>query len=290
MESWPNLFIVGAPKAGTTTLYEYLRNIPDIFMSPVKEPHFFDVKTMPADHPYTRPIRDKKKYLKLFSKAKDEKLIGEASPTYLADPDAPKLIHEVSPKAKIIISLRDPVERVYSFYLMASNQTDLINLPFHEQLIFDLTKQTDRIVKGLELDKGKYFDSVKRYVELFGEEQVKIIFFEEFVQSTEKIINEIADFLGIKQTYEFKAQIVNPYGVPRSKVATHLISSTKLSRFAKKIIPSSARSLVKDKVLLKPAKKPKMTEEDRNLLKNYYKNDVEKLKTFLRREIPWPNF
>ena len=131
-EKWPNLFIVGAPKAGTSSLYEYLKKIPGIYMSPIKEPHYFDIQTIPTNHKLN-PIRDKKKYLSLFKKVKDEKIVGEASPGYLSDPQAPKLIHQVSPNARIIISLRNPVQRAFSEYLMYVNYGKLTTT-FHDQL------------------------------------------------------------------------------------------------------------------------------------------------------------
>jgi len=115
-ERWPNFFIVGAPKAGTTSLHAYLNNIPGIYMSSVKEPKYFLASDSPKR--YFPPIRDKKKYLKLFEKAREEKIIGEASPQYLHDPQTPKLIHQIIPQAKILISLRDPIERLFSGYLM----------------------------------------------------------------------------------------------------------------------------------------------------------------------------
>jgi len=65
MEKWPNLFIVGAPKAGTSSLYAYLKNIPGIYMSHYKEPNYFSAKTI-AEKSVARPIRDKTKYLSLF--------------------------------------------------------------------------------------------------------------------------------------------------------------------------------------------------------------------------------
>jgi len=72
MERWPNFFIVGAPKAGTTSLYEYLITIPGIYMSPIKEPHYFSTEPIPAESP-RNPIRDKKKYISLFENATNEK-------------------------------------------------------------------------------------------------------------------------------------------------------------------------------------------------------------------------
>lgn len=75
MEKWPNFFIVGAPRCGTTSLYEYLKQTPGIYMSTVKEPHYFSQSIDPALL-YRTPIRDKKKYLALFQKATNEKAIG----------------------------------------------------------------------------------------------------------------------------------------------------------------------------------------------------------------------
>ncbi|MEX0656428.1 MAG: sulfotransferase domain-containing protein, partial [Nitrosopumilaceae archaeon] len=123
-ELWPNFFIVGADKAGTSSLYAYLMNIPGIFMSRYKEPNYFSTMTFGDNHDL-RPIRDKKKYLELFKNVKNEKIVGEASPSYLGDKEAPKLIHKVSPEAKILICLRDPVERVYSHYLMLDRLGDM---------------------------------------------------------------------------------------------------------------------------------------------------------------------
>ena len=116
MEKWPNFFIVGAPRAGTTSLYAYLSQIPGIYMSPVKEPEFFSPNRSTNDD--LIPIVNKNDYLTLFKNVKDELLIGEASTCYLEDPDSPKLIYNKVADAYIIILLRDPIERAYSHYLM----------------------------------------------------------------------------------------------------------------------------------------------------------------------------
>jgi len=114
---YPNFYIVGAAKAGTSSLYSYLKDIPGIFMSPIKEPNYFSRQILPDNH-RLKPIRDENKYLNLFKGAKNETILGEASPSYLVDPGAAELIHYYSPHAFILISLRDPVERLFSHYLM----------------------------------------------------------------------------------------------------------------------------------------------------------------------------
>src|SRR5262249_11013082 len=106
-EIWPNFFIVGAPRAGTTSLYIYLKQIPGIYMSPVKEPHYFNHE--PGE-------RSRDEYLELFRAADTAVAVGEASVGYLRHPDAPLRIRANVPHAKIIMSLRDPVEKVYSQY------------------------------------------------------------------------------------------------------------------------------------------------------------------------------
>ena len=105
--TWPNLFVVGAAKAGTTSLWRYLDQHPAIYMSPVKEPHYFSSFT-PGLFP---AVKDEGEYLRLFRDAGDAPLRGEASASYLWDAETPRRHPSRSPDAKIVISLRDPVER-----------------------------------------------------------------------------------------------------------------------------------------------------------------------------------
>lgn len=105
----PNFFIVGAPKCGTTAMHIYLRQHPEIFMPEKKESHFFG-----SDLNSQYFIRDREKYLSLFSEAKDVKRIGEASVWYLYSKQAAYEIKEFSPSASIIIMLRNPVDMLYA--------------------------------------------------------------------------------------------------------------------------------------------------------------------------------
>jgi len=144
---------------------------------------------------------------------------------------------------------------------------------------------------NLSLDRGKYTEDVKRYQDIFGIEQVKIIFFEEWIHEPKKTVEEILKFLDINYTIsDFKPQAVNPYGVIRGPIAEYVIKSKTASGIAKKIISSSTRRALKDKILLKKAEKPKMDNKDRELLINFYRNDVEKLQNLLNRKLPWINF
>jgi hypothetical protein len=110
----PNFFIIGAPKSGTTSLYEYLEGHPDVFMSPVKEPFYFspDVSTGARQRYLYAP--DHAAYLELFASAAAEARIGEASTTYMVSHEAPELIGAFAPDALLIAMVRNPVDMVHS--------------------------------------------------------------------------------------------------------------------------------------------------------------------------------
>jgi len=289
MEQWPNLFIVGAPKAGTSSLYVYLANIPGIFMSQAKEPNYFSRKTIP-DHSLVKPIRDKSKYLGLFKKVKDEKIIGEASPSYLSDPEAPKLIHDIIPDAKIIISLRDPVERTLSFYL------NLVRIgrmkgSFHEELQKSLKHVRAYNQISLRLETGLYAEDIQRYLDIFGSTQVKILIFEEFVKDPKKTLNEILSFLKIDyELDDFKGEAYNKFGVARGPISQFLLRDIRVRRIVEKIVPPSGRRVLREKLLLKNEEKPKMNQEDRKTLIQFYREDGIKLQKILGKKLPWKNF
>jgi len=283
MEKWPNFFIVGAPKAGTTSLYEYLKDIPGIFMSPVKEPKYFsEVHIVPG---FSQKKRlDKKQYLSLFNRVKDEKIIGEASPGNLMDPKAPFLIHDINPTAYILISLRDPVARLFSSYLMYIRIGNF-HLSFHEE-IENSMKNRPRW-----LESGRYYDSVKRYLELFGSKHVKTLIFEEWIKNPTNTVQEILQFLGINYEIDhFNEEAHNPFSVSRGSVATSIMGSGKIKGLVEKYLSSSTRRILKEKILTNKQEKPKMEKKDRDFLIDFYKDDVKKLANLLGRKLPWRNF
>ena len=289
MEYWPNLFVVGAPKAGTTSLYHYLNQVQEIYMSKVKEPNFFSVKTVGEKH-LVKPIRDKKKYLRLFDEGKNFKYIGEASPTYLDDSEAALLIHQVSPKSKIIICLRDPVERAYSHYLMIQGNRRT-NLNFSEQLKKEMTKNPDINLPNLRLQVGFYSKWITMYLEIFGKSQVKILIFEEFIKNPKQTMEEILSFLNLKSALtDFSPEIHNPYGVIKGQVAQKIRQSKIIHAISHKIFFKSQKEFLKEKLIFSQQTKPLIDEKSRDKLIKYYFQDVQILETILERKLPWPNF
>jgi len=288
MERWPNFFIVGAPKAGTTTLYDYLKDISGIFLSPVKEPKYFSNRIPSKKVRFVETVQDKKEYLKLFDKVKDEKILGEASPSYLADIESPRLIHEVSPNARILITLRDPIERLYSNYLMQFRNGRITGT-----FIEEIKRSLNQKIKNkphLVFETSLYSKNVKRYFEIFGEKQVKIIIFEEWIKNPKKTIEEILNFLGLpNRISNFQVRKDNVFVAPKERMSKRLLGSAKLRNIAYKTLSQSSRTSLK-KLLVKPSKKPKMEPTDIKILIQFYKDDVKTLENLLDKKLPWKNF
>ena len=281
-ETWPNFFIVGAAKAGTSSLYAYLKNTPGVYMSEHKEPHYFIDNMKPGYY-------DESKYLQLFKKIKNEKAIGEASTGYLIDPSSAKCIHDKIPDAKIIILLRDPVERAFSSYLMFTNRTKK-DLSFPE--IFLETFGTEyglKYDKNPYLGRGLYSSQVKKYLEIFGEENVGIWFFEDMKKDAMQVVKGVLKFLKIDSLPpDNVSKIYNPYWVFRGKITKSLSSNTTIRKIIPIFLPTlTLRHLVFNKLFIKEAQKPKLPESERRKLENYYYDDVIALEKVLKKKIPW---
>lgn len=291
MERWPNFFIVGAPKAGTTSLYEYLDTIPDIFMSTHKEPHYFAINAKPILKNKLRvPIRDKASYLSFFKNVNDEKIIGEASSTYLADEDAPNLIHKISPEAHILISLRDPVERAISHYFMLRHY-DITKSSINDVLRNEFQSVYSKTQESMLLRYGLYYEDVKRYLSIFDSDKMKIMIFEDWVNNVRETVQEILEFLTIN--YEvggFKEEIHNPRIKVRGRLAEYILWNKPLANLLKKFASQKQRNILKEKFLIETNTQESIDDKSRDFLKNFYHDDVEKLQKLLSRKLPWENF
>jgi hypothetical protein len=298
-EVWPNFLIVGAPKAATTALYYYLKNIPGVYMSPMKEVYYF--ASHAATHEVLDVIRDKGEYLSLFKDSEGSIAIGEASPSYLWDPDAARRIHEAIPNARIVMILRDPIERAYSQYLMKTKYSDL-KASFYEDLLKDYNSDPKVFgIASLYVEFGMYYEQVKRYFELFGKERVKVIIFEEFTKSPLEKVSEVLTFLGVNHDKsnidQLQRAYSNTYSQPRSRLAyfvyavfrwlrTKNIKTYKLLN----LLPHSLTESLPEKLLYRRAQKPQMQAEAREFLRKMYYDDAVKLQKLLGRPLPWSVF
>ncbi|HTM07349.1 MAG TPA: sulfotransferase [Verrucomicrobiae bacterium] len=271
---WPNFFIVGAARAGTTSLYEYLRPIEGVYLSPVKEPRYFSTVAEPQSYA-PPPIRSEAEYLKLFNAVKNQAAIGEASPQYLCDPAAPEAIHAAAPGARIIMVLRDPVERAFSHYLL-HRRMGVQPLPVEVALKDDSY-----------LRHGLYAGPVEKYLALFGSGSVKILLFDDFIRDTPRSVQEVLRFLGVQASPGPTAEIHNAYGPPRGRLRSMMYQNVGLKIAARRFFSDRLRRKAREKIFLGKAAKPSMSPECRKFLEEFYYNDVGKLERILDRSLPW---
>ncbi len=291
---WPNFFIVGAPRAGTTSLYHYLRGHPDIFMPHIKEPHFFSGVNPGSErlrYARSRPTSSEKEYLALFRGVRSETEVGEASPSYLQQPDAPRRIKEKAPDAKIIIILREPVDRAFSQYL-ADYREGAQTLPFYEALVQDLANPRKEWGPAhLYTELGMYHDQVVRYLETFGRDQVRIYLYEDLSRDPSTIVEDVCNFLGVSfnegRFFDAKKRF-NTYAAPRSRLAQRVMGLATLRSFALSIVPVTLLMRLRNAILLTKTPKPAMDADARELLSDLYQRDIEGLQEIIGRDLgPW---
>src|SRR5579872_275792 len=309
MSRLPTFFIVGAPKAGTTSLYRYLDEHPRIYMSAVKEPHFFapEVREENFDPAFrkrvaqdARAVRkfvsgamlekrfggivsDWEDYQRLFSGAGDAAAIGEASTCYLWSPGAPDRIAAAIPNAKIVVLLRDPADRAYSQYLHGVGN-GAIRWTFREHIRRNLADRSGRFsIHYPFLELGLYSDQLRRYLDRFAG-NVWIGFHDEFRARATEVLKDLCRFLGV--TEEFSPDLTRHHleaEVPRIAAAGWLKRSG-LWTAAARFTPKRLRTPIRSALMRKPPPAG-MDPADRRYLVDFYRADIERASSLLKRDL-----
>jgi Sulfotransferase domain len=186
----PTFICVGAGKAGTTWLWDMLRQHPDVYLPGAKELHWFN--EISYDGPDVRNPNHAKPlswYLAFFSDARPGQVCGEISPSYLWSDTAPELIHRFDASMRILIMLRDPVERLFSSYLFGRQVGQIGAISFEESLA--------RFPHLLE--RAPACGSVARYLELFGREQVHVVLYDDLVADPAGVLRGVQRFIGVRE-------------------------------------------------------------------------------------------
>jgi len=290
----PNFIIVGAAKAGTTSFFEYLAQHPDVYVPFCKEPHYF------SDAPHPALVKNDKEYAELFSAGKDKKAVGEASVTYLADENAAFRIKELIPDVKIIIFLRNPVARAYSAWWQMY-QLGYDNLGFAEALQAEAERERSHEFRAScpvhytfyqYFTNGLYSSQVKRYLDLFGKDQVKIYIFEEAVRNLRETCRDLFSFLGIDPHFEVDFKIYNASQVARFEGLQKTLADPPV--FLKKIYDAMPLAVKKSIYKLlksfywantKTVKRPAMDAAFKQELLKRYLDDIQKLESVLNRDL-----
>lgn len=281
-------FVVGAAKAGTTSLYDLLKAHPEVFVPAVKEPHFYaDVasenkadykKPEPGKTYHTKVIRNRVDYESLFKDATKAKAIGDFSPSYLWDENAAKRIYEDHPNAKIVVVLRDPIERAYSHYLMDVRDGLQTEQNFYKALRND-AKTTPKIWGGkshLYAELGMYGKQLQRY-SCFPSNQLQIFVFESFFSNLSEKANTLCEFLDInpmdvETLIDTKAK--NTFAAPKNKLSASILSWNRKLQGLGNALPEGLKKHMKKSLLTETVSKPEMDLDARRFLTEKYRTDI----------------
>jgi len=197
MSRRPDFFIVGFPKCGTTSLYEYLKGHPDVFMSAAKEPRYFgEPETVgPSAHDLVYPD-DEQRYLNLFAEARDERRVGEATSSYVYSEAAPSRIRAFQPAVRIIAMVRDPVRMIQSFHSQRVEEGRELIADFEQAVAPEPVGHREYYV-----DRAGYARYLPRWIDALGRDRVHFIVMEDLVADPVGTYARVLAFLEVDPTY-----------------------------------------------------------------------------------------
>lgn len=303
---FPDFILIGAAKSGTTALFYYLAQHPEIFACPVREPNFFALEnsagaadssrkitarfTGPGDRETIglHSVTDQDTYLSLFAEAAPEQVAGEVSPLYLYHPDAAaNLAHRV-PNCKLIVVLRDPVARAYASFLHLRRDAREPCVRFDEAL----AKESARREAGWEHlwhyeAMGRYAVQITRYLEHFSRTQLLFLLHDDFVSDASTVLAKCFTFLGVDAGFSPDlSRKPNRSGIPRLKPLQRFVSGQSvLKKTLVRYLPEQIRGRLVSGVqrvnLARPALEPTTAAK----LRTVYREDILKLQDLIDRDL-----
>jgi len=293
----PNFLLAGAPKCGTTSMYYYLKQHPDIFLSEHKEPNYF-AKDIIMPH---NPIKNNKKaYENLFKNAKNEKIIGEGSTMYFYSEVAAKEIKKNLGKIKILIMLRNPIDMMYSQHSQKVYEGIEKEENFEKALLLKKQRKTKPIKVTIKTINPKlvsyryianYPKHVKKYTNLFGKNNVKVVILEEFKKKPKKIYNEILKFLDLESPdFEIDFSVKNPNKMHRifliKKLQKILFAnlSSKIKKIMRPIYPQKLFMFINE-LNTKEKKREPLSHEVREKIYRQLSSQIKDLEKILDKNL-----
>jgi hypothetical protein len=292
-DQMPDFLVIGAARAGTTALYEGLRGHPDIFLTPVKETNYFsyagtkpDVKGPGADF-INNSMTDLSDYRTQFAEARPGQMLGEISPLYLFEPDAPKNICDAVPDVRLIAILRNPIDQAWSHFLYARHHA----IEAEADFVRALDLEEERLAQGWQPLFGysrfpRYGEQLARYFAQFPQEQILILDYDDFRTDAVAFQAQICRFIGVNDTYQAEVgKQVNAGGSPRSRFLQELIMRPNALTAPARVLPLSWRRAIRDRLAGRNVgTRQEMPEAARAILGKRLADDVAALSDLLGRD------
>ncbi|MEC7646425.1 MAG: sulfotransferase [Bacteroidota bacterium] len=288
----PNLLIVGAAKSGTTSLHNYLKQHPDIFMTKHKEPHFL-INSQIGKNRIHRGVVGLEEYKSMFTTKKEYKYKGESSVMYLAFPEfsIANIKKYLPSHVKIIIMLRNPVERAFAGYLHNLRYNISENLSFDEAIENSESRyfnDTDITPDTRYLHVGEYYLQVKAFMDAF-QSNVHVIFYDDYVSDINLCLQDVFHFLDVENIPidTSKRHMQGGWMFKNKFWRNLLIPKNNAKSLIKRIFPNKImRQALKKRIMnMTTIATPEMPVFMRDKLRVYYRNDVSNLSKLLNRDL-----
>ncbi len=294
--SLPGFVCVGGAKCGTTSLYEYLRRHPEVFLPDQKELHFFsypELKTRPNGPGMSSVLKglisSEAQYRSLYREVQAGQIGGDISPSYLNEKNVPQRIVQLLGMVKIIILLRNPVERVFSQY-MHLRRAAKEDLTLREAIAAEPQRAVAAWGDMWQYTNSAYAsERVQRYIDFFGSHNVLVVLSEELRADPQKQFSFICRHIGISDNIpiDFSREF-NKSGIPKYKFIARLIDASPVTNFAKAIIPRRLGSLIKRKIQeINTGNREDFPSDLKRELRELYREEISALERILKRSTGW---
>lgn len=289
----PNLFIVGLPKCGSTSLHNYLQQHPEVYMSFEKEPNYFNTDQIKESIDYHNKViqrfefKDFNKYMSLFNGNFDKKICGESNVSYIFSENAAKNIYNFNPHAKVIIILREPVNFLYSLhsqYLLRNNEdvksfNEALGLEKERKKGYNIPKKTLYPSMLFYTDKIQYCYHIKKFYSFFSSDQIKLIIFDDFVKNTKEVFHDILTFLNLSNSTNINLKTYNKNEEVKFQFINKMIIDSRIKQLIYNHIPLNIYfkivPFVKNLIYTEKTRKPLDIHFKKELMRNYKHNVVE---------------
>jgi len=285
----PNFVIIGAAKAGTTALYWYLAEHPAVFMSPVKETNYFAygldgagrlLYGNPEVHRF--PVKSLAEYEALFAGADRAAAIGEASPLYLECPQAAGRIRELIPGARIICSLRHPVDRAYSDYQMFLRRRGLRLDPARDLTPTSAWARPD----SHWMQIGRYHEQLARYFDAFPRAQIHVSLFDDLKRNALQTTQDVYRFVGVDAAHA--PNFAAPHavgGMPASRLLERFFMNPVIRSAVEPWVPTRAANWVRQLRSRNLRRAPSLPAQLRRDLTRHFRDDIARTSELIGRNL-----